>query len=41
MTAKGAAARRAALPKAKIKSAAKIGAAGINQTLLVIQEFIL
>jgi len=28
-------------PKAKIKSDAAIGAAGINQTLFVIQEFIL
>ncbi len=41
VTEKAAASRRAALPKAKIKSAAKIGAAGINQTLVVIQEFIL
>ena len=41
MTANAAAARRADFPTIKIKNAATMGVAGTNQTLLVIQAFIL
>jgi hypothetical protein len=41
MTANATATTRADFPELKIRSDATIGAAGINQTLLVIQEFIL